>query len=48
MKIPNWKEIVPFEYYLSPLENEIKILRDQLLKMRKDGPLRIKYIIEDN
>lgn len=48
LKIENWKQINPFKHYLTPLETSIKVLRTSLLKMHKDGPLRIKYIIEKN
>ena len=48
LKIQDWKQIPPFQFYLSPLESCIKKLRDNLLEMRKLGHLRMKYIIEDN
>lgn len=48
LKIQNWKTIVPFNFYLTPMSNQIKKVRDILLKMEKDGHLRIKYVIEDN
>ena len=48
LKLENWKEVPPFHFYLQPLANLIKKLRDNLLKMRKNGHLRMKYIIEHN
>jgi hypothetical protein len=48
MKIKNWKQIRPFEYFMSEMEDKIKKMRDELLKMHKLGHLRCKYIIEKN
>lgn len=48
LKIPNWKSIAPFAFYLNPLDADITIVRKSLLKMHKLGPLRMKYIIENN
>jgi hypothetical protein len=48
LKINNWKEIKPFAYYLTPLNNSITKMRTSLLKMDELGPLRRKYIIENN
>jgi len=48
LKIEKWNEIVPFAFYLHPLEKLINVLRTTLLGMEKLGPLRIKYIIEKN
>lgn len=48
MKIENWRNIVPFKFYLTSLDNQIKKVRNILLKMHQDGPLLIKYVIEDN
>ena len=48
LKIPDWKQIPPFAFYLNPLEANIKTVRNTLLKMHKEGPLRMKYIIENN
>ena len=46
LKIENWKQIVPFEYYLTPLQLSVKKVRDELLRMEKAGPLFSRYIIE--
>jgi hypothetical protein len=46
LKIPNWKQITPFAYYLNPLNDAITVVRKSLLKMHENGPLLIKYIIE--
>jgi hypothetical protein len=48
MKIPQWKTIRPFEFYLTPLEQAIKKTRTNMLNMHKLGPLRMAYIIEKN
>lgn len=48
LKIDNWKTIKPFNHYLTPLEDSIKVVRTTLLKMHKGGPLFIKYIVENN
>ena len=48
LKINNWKEIKPFAYYLTPINNSITKMRTSLLKMDELGPLRRKYIIENN
>jgi hypothetical protein len=48
LKIENWKTIKPFAHYLNPLDLSIKTVRTSLLKMHKDGPLFMKYIIENN
>lgn len=50
LKLENrrWHEVVPFEYYLTPLKLALKKVRDELLRMEKAGPLRSKYIIEQN
>jgi len=48
LKIKDWKEIVPFAFYLHPMQKLITDVRATLLNMEKLGPLRIKYIIEKN
>lgn len=48
LKIENWKKIAAFNYYLTPLETNIRTVRNTLIQMHKDGHLRIKYIIENN
>lgn len=48
LKIPDWKEIIPFAYYLNPLEKSIKDCRDLIQKMKDQGPLHISYVLEDN
>lgn len=48
LKLKNWPQIVPFEYYLTPLKMAVKKVRDCLSKMEKDGPLLCRYIIEHN
>ena len=46
LKIHDWKNIRPFDYYLTPMDNAITKVRTSLLKMHKDGHLFIKYVIE--
>ena len=48
LKIQDWKETVPFAFYLHPMVKLITDVRNTLLNMEKLGPLRIKYIIEQN
>ena len=48
LKIENWEKIVPMAFYLTPLKNSIKTMRDELLRMRKLGQNRWKYFIEQN
>lgn len=48
LKIRNWKNIVPFHFYLQPLEDTTKSVREELLEMHDRGPLFIKYYIEEN
>ena len=48
LKTENWRDIIPFAFYLEPLLKKINEMRKTLLNMHKLGPLRIKYIIEDN
>lgn len=35
-------------FYLAPLKNSIKEMREEILKMRVLGPNRCKYYLEDN
>jgi len=48
LKIEEWRDIVPFAYYLHPLNDSINTTRKTLLKMEDEGPLLRKYIIEQN
>ena len=48
MKIPNWAQIRPFEFYLTPLNDAITKARANMLQMHKLGPLRMSYVIENN
>lgn len=48
LKIPNWKNIPPFKYYLDPLEKALADVEAELLRMRKAGLLRSRYIVEKN
>ena len=47
-KIKDWDKIKPFWYFVTPLNNSITKVRNDLLKMHTDGVLMIKYIIEEN
>ena len=46
--IPDWRDCVPFYYFLLPLHEAITKVRNDLLKMDEQGHLFVKYIIEDN
>jgi len=48
LKIENWRECIPFAYYLNPLNDCITTVRKSLLDMHKKGHLLIRYKIEDN
>lgn len=48
LKIDGWKKVVPFEFYLSPLQKSLKDVRDELSKLEKDGVLLCKYVVENN
>jgi hypothetical protein len=45
---PGWKNETPLAFYLTPLADSLKDVRDCLLKMHSEGPLHCKYIIENN
>jgi hypothetical protein len=48
LKIPNWKNIRPFQYYLDPLQAQLNKVRKLMLDMGDKGHLFIKYEIEKN
>ena len=48
LKIKDWKKITPFHFYLQPLEDATKKVREELLEMHTRGPLLIKYFVEEN
>lgn len=48
LKLENWEKNVPMAFYLTPLRNAIKAMRDELIRMRKLGQNRCKYFIEQN
>jgi hypothetical protein len=48
LKIKEWKESIPFRYYLNPLLESMTNVRNELMRMYKVGHLQIKYIVEDN
>ena len=48
LKIPGWKKIAPFEFYLTPLQKSLKDVRDELSDLEKNGILYVYYIIEKN
>lgn len=48
LKLDNWEENVPMAFYLTPLRDSIKVMRTELLAMRKRGANRCKYYIEQN
>lgn len=43
-----WESIPPLAFYLNPLAESLKNVRDLLRAMKKRGSLFNKYIIEDN
>lgn len=45
---PNWKNETPLAFYLTPLQDSLKDVRECLLKMHSEGPLHCKYIVENN
>lgn len=40
LKIENWKEKTPMAFYLTPLQDAIKAVRNELLIMKKKGQHR--------
>lgn len=48
LKIPNWREIKPFNFFLTPLLNSLNSVIEELLRMRKAGILRSSYHIWKN
>jgi 3-methyladenine DNA glycosylase AlkC len=48
LETPNWKNETPLAFYLTPLADQLKDVRDCLLKMHQEGPLHCKYVIENN
>jgi hypothetical protein len=48
LKIPDWKKIPPFKFYLDPLEKALDEVIAELLSMKKAGLLRSRYIVEKN
>lgn len=48
LKTKDWRDIPPFEYYLTPLQLALDKVIAELLRMQKEGPLRSRYYIELN
>jgi hypothetical protein len=48
LETPAWKSETPLAFYLTPLADSLKDVRDCLLKMHQEGPLHCKYVIENN
>jgi len=48
LKTDEWEDIIPYAYYLHPLKKLAAKMRKTLLGMDVLGPLRMKYIIENN
>ena len=48
LKLDNWEEIPPMKFYLTPLKDSIKTVRDEIIVMRNKGQHRCKYYIEEN
>ena len=48
LKLDNWEDTVPMAFYLNPLKESIKKVREEILEMKKKGKNRCKYYVEDN
>lgn len=48
LKLEDWEDNVPMAFYLTPLRDSIKAMRDEMLRMRSLGANRCKYHIEEN
>ena len=48
MRTKGWKDVRPFRFYMSDMEDKIKKVRAELLEMDKLGHLRCKYFVEKN
>lgn len=48
LKTDNWRNIVPYNFYMKPLREKLDNVINCLNAMRKAGPLRCKYIVENN
>lgn len=48
LKAPDWENIVPLHFYFMPLRKRLDDVIHCLLDMNRAGPLRCKYVIEQN
>jgi len=48
LKTDNWRNIVPFNFYFKPLREKLDDVIGCLNAMRKAGPLRSRYVCENN
>ena len=48
LKTPDWETIEPLHFYFMPLRKKLDDVIQCLLDMNKAGPLRCKYVIEQN
>ena len=48
LKVANWENIPPFNFYFRPLQDALDKTIKTLLDMHKKGPLRCKYNIPMN
>ena len=48
LKLKDWKKEVPLHFYLQPLEDSIRTVREELLDMTQQGVLRVRYPCADN
>lgn len=48
LKIPNWDHIPAFSHYLKPLKDSLQDVRNELNRMFENGPLLIRYYVEEN
>ena len=48
LKTKDWENIEPFCFYVMPLRKKLDDVIKCLLDMNKAGPLRCKYVVEQN
>jgi hypothetical protein len=48
LQTPGWRNETPLAFYFTPLNDSLTDVRNCLLKMHEEGPLRCKYVVENN
>ena len=48
LQTPGWRNETPLAFYFTPLNDSLTDVRTCLLKMHEEGPLRCKYVVENN